>query len=45
MMTLLLSVDCPNALSDIPTAVLDWELRVHPNEREMTRISNEWFAR
>ena len=25
--------------------MLNWELRVHPNERELTRISNEWFAR
>jgi hypothetical protein len=44
-MSLLLPVDRPNALPDIPAAVFDWELRVHPNEREMTRISNEWFAR
>jgi len=31
--------------SDFPAAMLDWDLRVHPNEREMTRMSNEWFAR
>ena len=43
--SLLLSIDRPDALSDIPAAMLDWELRVHPNERELTRISNEWFAR
>ena len=31
--------------SDIPAAMLDWDLRVHPNEREMTRMLNEWFDR
>jgi len=25
--------------------MLDWDLRVHPNERELSRMSNEWFAR
>ena len=39
----LLSTD--HAPSDIPAAMLDWDLRVHPNERELTRVSNEWFAR
>jgi len=34
-----------HSLPDIPAAMLDWELHVHPKEREMTRMSNEWFAR
>ena len=34
-----------HSLPDIPAAMLDWELHVHPNEREMTGMSNEWFAR
>jgi hypothetical protein len=25
--------------------MLNWELGVHPNERELTRMSNEWFVR
>ena len=45
VMSLLLYIDCPNALSDIPAAMLDWELRGHPNERELIRVSNEWFTR
>ena len=39
------SRDHMNAFPDIPAAMLKWELRVHPNERELTRMSSEWFAR
>ena len=39
------SPDNINAFPDIPAAMLNWALRVHPNERELTRMSSEWFAR